>query len=101
MGLGEQTPPPHSPLQRAGRVARVTNHCSKVGKHEPELKGTKLDLPIFYWPARQLNQSWNPMATGLPRGLCGEADEDAITRYHDDELYAGGPNVSVFATYTG
>src|SRR5947209_3215701 len=34
IGHGEQTPPSYSPLQRAGRVARVTNHCSKVSKHD-------------------------------------------------------------------
>ena len=39
------------------------------------------------------------MTTDLPSGLCGEADEDAITRYHDDELYAEGPSISAIAAY--
>lgn len=35
------------------------------------------------------------------RGLCGEADEDAITQYHHDERCALNPSASVFATGHG
>jgi hypothetical protein len=66
-----------------------------------EMKGTKLDLPIFRRPARPVNQSRKQMTIGPWRGLCGEADEDAITRYHNDEPGAGNPSPSVFATDHG
>jgi hypothetical protein len=62
-----------------------------------EIKGTTLDLPIFRRPARPMNQSGNPITIGLLRNLCGEADKDAITRYHNDEPCAVNLDVSVFA----
>lgn len=53
-----------------------------------EIKGAKLDLPIFHRPARPVNHSRNPMAIGLPRGLCGEANDGVMARDHTSSSQA-------------
>ena len=50
---------------------------------------------------RQSKAYRTPMTIGLLRVLCGEADEDTITQYHDDEPCAGNPSASVSATGHG
>ena len=66
-----------------------------------EVEGTKLDLPIFRRPKRPVNEHRNPMTIGLLRCLCGEAGDDAVTQYHDDEPCAGSPSASNFVTGHG
>jgi hypothetical protein len=56
---------------------------SYINEVKLEVKGMKLGLLVFRRPARFVNESQNLIMIGLLRRLCGEADENVMTRYQD------------------
>jgi hypothetical protein len=64
-----------------------------------EVKGTKLDLSIFRWPSRQVNEY--DFDDGCLRSLCDEVDQDFIYQYCYSEPIAGYLSAFILVTNHG